>query len=74
MPANDHIWLDDRQVLSPIGQKAREQSPESPIIWFQSWPLGVSLEGMTLMAESDVFKNKSLSGFERGKQEIQHVF
>jgi hypothetical protein len=74
MPANDRIWLDNGQVLSPIGQETGEYGPECPVIGLQSWSLGISLENIKLVTKSHILKNKHLSGFERRKQEIHEEF
>lgn len=78
MPPDDRIWLDDGQVTAPVGEDARQNCPESSIRWLQSWPLGISLKDLELMAESDVLEGELISGLQAGddgaKDNIKHPF
>jgi len=65
VPADYSIWLNNGQVLLPVLQETGQQSPESPVIWFQSWSFGISLEYVKLMAKGNVLKNQRLPGFQR---------
>ncbi len=66
MPPDDRIWLDNGQVAAPIGEDARQNYPESSIRWLQSWPFGVSLKDLELMAQGDVLKGELISGLQAG--------
>jgi hypothetical protein len=78
MPPDDRIWLDDGEVTSPVGEEARQNCPENSIRWLQSWPFGISLEDLGLMAESDVLDCELISGLQAGydgaKDNIEHPF
>ena len=64
MPSDDRIGLDDGQVAAPTGKDTRQNSPESSIRWLQSWPFGVSLKDLELMAQGDVLEGELISGLQ----------
>ena len=66
MPPDDRIWLDDGEVAAPVGEEARQNCPESSIGWLQSWPFGISLKNLELMAEGDVLEGELISGIQAG--------
>ena len=63
MPSDDRIWLDDSQVATPTRKETRQECPQSSIRWIQSWPFGVSLKELELMAESEVLEGELISKF-----------
>jgi len=50
VPTDDSIRLNDGQVSPPVWEKAGEKSPKRSIRRLQTWPLGVALENLELMA------------------------
>lgn len=73
MPANDGVWLDDGNVLTPVGPEAGEGGPEEAVCGGELRTGPVPGEDLDLMSESDVLEGEISAVSDRGAQSQEGI-
>src|SRR5262245_39803182 len=57
MPAEDRVWLDEDQGLSPIPPGVSEQDPKESVTRAKSWAFGSALQSGQLLTKRQVLQS-----------------